>query len=71
MAEYQEELPQALPYLPPSQPPRPMHIESRMPSERVSTIPARKRQENRNIARTWLILVGGMVAGIVLIVVKL
>jgi len=68
---FEEELPQAPPYLPPSQPPRPMMIESRMPSERPSTIPARKRQEARNRMRTWFILGGGMLLGVILIVVKL
>lgn len=67
-------MPQPLPYLPPSQPPKPMVVESRMPSEAGrygSKAAEMRRLEKRNIVRTWCILGGGIVFGVILILVKL
>lgn len=71
MPPFDEDLPAALPYLPPSQPPKPMVIESRMPSERYRPSVEHRRREHRNRVRTWLILGGGLALGTVLILLKL
>lgn len=42
-----------------------------MPSERPSVAPERRRQQNRNIVRSWAILLGGLLLGTILILVKL
>jgi hypothetical protein len=64
--EFNEELPTALPYLPPSEPPRPY-----VAPQRGYEPPPVVRKQEHTVLRTWLILGSGLLVGTILIVLKL